>query len=184
MNFLRDLRYGARRLLRSPGFTLVGVLTLALGIGSNVAIFSVVRAVLLPDLPYGDPARLVQINTRNVKTGAIEPIAYVRDLGDWRGQNRTLENLAFFHFAMLSSYDGNQPEVLWGQGASANLLPTLGVPPMLGRYFTPEEDVPGGEHVIVLSFDVWQRLYGGDRAIVGKIIRLEGAAPPLGAWWA
>jgi putative ABC transport system permease protein len=174
MDFFRDLRYGVRLLLRSPEFTLVGVLTLALGIGSNVAIFSIVRAVLLPALPYADSGRLVQIDTRNLKTGAIEPIAYVRDWADWREQNRTLESLAFSHFAMLSSYDGNQPEALWGQAASAELLPMLGVAPMLGRYFTPEEDVPGNDHVIVLSYDVWQRLYGGDRTIVGKTIRLEG----------
>ncbi len=174
MDWIRDLRYGLRMLARSPGFSAVAVLTLALGIGSNAAIFSIVRAVLLPDLPYADPGRLAVLDTRNTKTGAREPIAYLRDWADWRDRNRTLESLAFYHFAMLTAHDGDQPEALYGVAASAGLLPMLGVAPMLGRYFTPEEDVPGNEHSVLLSYDLWQRRYGADRAIVGKTIRLVG----------
>jgi putative ABC transport system permease protein len=173
MDFLRDVRHGVRMMQRAPAFTAVAVLTLALGIGSNAAIFSIVRAVLLPALPYADPGRLVVLDTRNIKTGAAEPIAYVRDWADWRDQNRTLENLAFFHFAMLTS-EGDQPEALYGVAASASLLPMLGVAPMIGRYFTPQEEVLGNEHEILLSYDLWRR-YGADRAIVGKSIRLLGS---------
>jgi len=173
MDFLRDVRYGLRLILRSPGFSAVAVLTLAFGIGSNAAIFSIVRAVLLPDLPYADPARLVVLDTRNTRTGAVEPIAYLRDWADFRDRNRTLQSLGFSHFAMLTA-EGDQPEALYGVATSASLLPMLGVAPMLGRYFTPEEDVPGNEHSILLSYDLWQRRYGADRAIVGKTIQLVG----------
>ena len=174
MDLLRDVRYGLRMLVRSPGFSVVAVLTLALGIGSNAAIFSIVRAVLLPDLPFADPGRLVQLDTRNTRTGAVEPIAYLRDWADWRDQNRSLQSLGFFHFAMLTASGGDQPEALYGVAASAGLLPTLGVAPLLGRYFSPDNDVPGNDHAIVLSYDLWQRRYGADRAIVGKTIRLVG----------
>jgi putative ABC transport system permease protein len=174
MDLLPDVRYGLRLLRRTPGFSAVAVLTLALGIGSNVAIFSIVRAVLLADLPYADPGRLVVLDTRNTKTGAVEPVAYLRDWADWHNQNRTLQSTGFFHFAMLTASDRDQPEALYGVAASASLLPTLGVTPMLGRYFTAEEDVAGNEHAIVLSYDLWQRRYGADRGIVGKTIRLVG----------
>lgn len=174
MDLLRDIRYGLRMLVRSPGFSVVAVLTLALGIGSNAAIFSIVRAVLLPDLPFADPGRLVQLDTRNTRTGAVEPIAYLRDWADWRDQNRSLQSLGFFHFAMLTASGGDQPEALYGVAASAGLLPTLGVAPLLGRYFSPDNVVPGNDHAIVLSYDLWQRRYGADRAIVGKTIRLVG----------
>ena len=173
MDWMRDVRYGLRMLRRTPGFAAAAVLTLGLGIGSNVAIFSIVRAVLLPDLPYADPGRLIVVDVRNSKTGAVEPIAYLRDWADWRDGNRTLQSLAFYHFAMLTA-EGDQPEALYGVAASASLLPMLGMTPMLGRYFTPEEDVEGNEHAIVLSYDLWQRRYGADRAIVGKGIRLVG----------
>ena len=174
MELLRDVRYGLRMLLRSPGFSIVAVLTLALGIGSNVAIFSMVRAVLLPDLPFADPGRLVQLDASNTRTGAVEPIAYLRDWADWRDQNRTLQSLGFSHFAMLTVSEGDQPEALYGVAASSGLLPTLGVAPLLGRYFSLEQDVPGNDHFIVLSYDLWRRRYGADRAIVGKTIRLVG----------
>jgi putative ABC transport system permease protein len=133
-----------------------------------------VHAVLLPALPFADPGRLVVLHTRDTRTGAVEPIAWLRDWADWRDRNRTLQSLAFYHFAMLTASDGDQPEALYGVAASASLLPMLAVAPMLGRYFTPEEDMPGNEHAILLSYDLWQRRYGADRAIVGKIIRLAG----------
>jgi putative ABC transport system permease protein len=174
MDWLRDVRYGLRMLRRSPGFSAVAVLTLALGIGSNAAIFSIVRAVLLPALPFADPGRLVVLDTRNTRTGAVGPIAWLRDWADWRDRNRTLQSLAFYHFAMLTASGGDQPEALYGVAVSAGLMPMLGVAPMLGGYFSPEEDVPGNEHFIVLSYDLWRRRYGADPAIVGKTIRLVG----------
>ena len=172
MDFLRDLRHGVRMMLRAPGFTSLAVLTLALGIGSNAAIFGIVRAVLLAPLPYADPGRLVVLDVRNTRTGAVAPVAFLRDLADWREQSRTLQSLAYFRFSMLTA-DGDLPEAAYGAQISAELLPMLGVAPMIGRYFTPQEDTPGNEHEIVLSYDMWQR-YGADRAIVGKSIRLVG----------
>jgi putative ABC transport system permease protein len=173
MDLLRDVRYGLRMLVRSPGFSAVAVLTLALGVGSNVAIFSIVRAVLLPDLPFADARRLVQIEARNLKTGGIVPFVSERDWADWLDQSRTLQSLGLYRFAMTAS-DTDQPEALYGVSVSASLLPMLGVPPLLGGYFPPENDVPGNEHVIVLSYDLWQRRYGADSAIVGKTIHLVG----------
>ena len=161
-------------LARSPGFSAVAVLTLALGIGSNAAIFSIVRAVLLRDLPYADPRGLTVIDTRNTKTGTVEPIAYLRDWADWRDGNRTLQSLAFYRFALMSASDRDRPEALYGVATSAGLLPMLGVAPLFGRYFTPEEDMPGNEHAVLLSYDLWRQRYGADRAIVGKTIELVG----------
>jgi hypothetical protein len=129
--------------------------------------------VLLPDLPYADPSRLVVLDTRNTKTGAVEPIAYLRDWADWRDQNRSFDSMGLYGFAMLTA-EGDQPEALWGVSATASLLPILGVTPMFGRFFRLEEDVPGSEHVIILSYDVWRRRYGADPAIVGKTIDLIG----------
>jgi putative ABC transport system permease protein len=174
MDWWRDVRYGVRMLLRNPGFSAVAVLTLALGIGSNVAIFSIVRAVLLPDLPFADPSRLVVLDTSNTRTGTVAPSAYLRDWADWRDRNRTLESIGFYHFAMLTASEDNQPEALYGAALSAGLLPMLGVAPMLGRYFTAAEDIPGNEHVILLSHDLWQRRYAADPGIVGRTIRLLG----------
>lgn len=179
MDLLRDVRYGLRMLRRSPGFSAVAVLTLALGIGSNVAIFSIVRAVLQPPLPFANPGRLVQIEVRNTKTGAVEPFAFVRDWADWRDQNRSLQNIGLYRFSLLTASESDQPEALYGVAASASLLPTLGVAPLLGRYFSPEQDVPGNDHFVMLSYDLWQRRYGGDLAIVGKSIRLVGRGATL-----
>src|ERR1039457_3302209 len=171
---LNDVRYGLRMLRKSPGFTAVAVVTLALGIGANTAIFSVVRAVLLPPLPFANPGRLVEIQLRDRKTG--EPANWVayRDVADWRAQNRSFESIGAHRFALLNLTAAGQPDALYGGSVSADLLPLLGVPPLAGRFFLPAEDQPGHDQEIILSYDLWQRRFAGDPSIVGRTIRLTG----------
>src|ERR1039457_7151006 len=137
---LNDVRYGLRMLRKSPGFTAVAVVTLALGIGANTAIFSVVRAVLLPPLPFANPGRLVEIQLRDRKTG--EPANWVayRDVADWRPQNRSFESIGAHRFALLNLTAAGQPDALYGGGVSAARLAPLCVPPPAGGVFFS----PGG----------------------------------------
>jgi putative ABC transport system permease protein len=171
---LQDLHYGLRMLRKSPAFTAVAVVTLALGIGANTAIFSVVRAVLLPPLPFANPGRLVEIQLRDRKTG--EPANWVayRDVADWRAQNRSFESIGAHRFALLNLTAAGQPDALYGASVSADLLPLLGVPPLAGRYFLPAEDRPGHDQAIILSYDLWRHRFAGDPAILGRTIRLTG----------
>jgi putative ABC transport system permease protein len=171
---MQALRYACRALARSPGFSAVAALTLALGIGSNVAIFSLVRAVLLPELPYREPSRLAQIHEVARKSGEVSPWVTYRDTGDFRAQSRTFESLAMYRLAMLATADGVRPESLYGVIATPNLLPMLGVAPAMGRFFDAGEGRPGDDHTIVLSDDFWRRSCGADPQIVGKKIRLLG----------
>ena len=171
---LQDLRYGLRMLRGSPGFTAVAVITLALGIGANTAIFSVVRAVLLPPLPFANPGRLVEIQLRDRKTGQPANWVAYRDVADWRAQNRSFESIGAHRFALLKLAAVGPPDALYGARVSAEVLPLLGVPPLRGRYFLPAEDQPGHDQVIILSYDLWQHRFAGDPAIVGRTIRQAG----------
>jgi len=173
---LHDLRYALRGLRRTPGFTAAAVLTLALGIGANTAVFSLIRAVLLGGLPYPQPDRLVALEMLNTRTGEQVPYINWRDAVDFREQNHTLQGLGLQGFAMLNfSHDG-YAEALYGARLSSDLLPLLGVQPRLGRWFTAPEDLPGAPHVIVLSDSLWRSHFGADPAIVGKTIPLVGPA--------
>lgn len=171
---LHDVRYGLRMLRKSCGFTVVAVVTLALGIGANTAIFSVVRAVLLPPLPFANPGRLVQIQLHDRNTGEPANWVAIRDVADWRAQSRAFESIAGHGFALLNLSAAGRPDALYGARVSADLLPLLGVSPLLGRYFVPAEDQPHHDQVIVLSYDLWQRRFGGDPSIVGRAVRLAG----------
>jgi putative ABC transport system permease protein len=171
---LQDLRYGVRMLLKKPGFTLIAVITLALGIGANTAIFSVVNAVLLRPLPYSEPVRLVWLwgNLRGGNsTASINPLDFL----DYRGQNRTFEHLAaFFSGARDVVLTGSgEPERLRGSVVTANFFDVFGVKPALGRSFIPEEEEVGRNQVVVLSYGLWQRRFGGDPSIIGRTITLE-----------
>ena len=165
---LHDLRFGARLLAKNPGFTGIAVVTLALGIGANTAIFSVVNAVLLRPLDYKESSRLVTI----LHYGD-SPVA-VANYVDWRDQSRSFESMGAAEYwgANLSGTDA--PEHILGLKVTQNLLPLLGVPPMLGRWFAVGEDQPGAEHEVVLSYGLWQRRFAGDAGIVGKNITLDG----------
>jgi putative ABC transport system permease protein len=167
-NFAQDLRYGARALLRTPGFTAVAVIALALGIGANTAIFSVVNAVLLRPLEYKDPGRLVTVLRYDA-----DPVA-VANYIDYRDQSHSFEAMgaAEYWSPNLSSSDG--AEHLIGLRMTQNLLPMLGVGPLLGRVFAAGEDQKGAEHEVVLSYRLWQRRFHRDPNLLGKSIILNG----------
>ena len=170
--FLQDVRFGARMLARNPGFTAVAIMTLALGIGANTAIFSVVQAVLLRGLPFKDPARLVRVN-ESVSKGGRSPVAYPNYL-DWRAQNRVFDEMAAFgDCEMILSGKDKADRVLCEQ-VSDTYFPLLGVTATLGRTFTPEENaVPMKDAVALIGFGLWQRRFGADPHIVGEHVRLN-----------
>src|SRR5262245_6991749 len=167
-SFIQDLRFSARMLLKRPGFTLLAVLTLALGIGANTAMFSVVNAVLLRPLPFPEPERLTLVEARNPGNFAAP------DFRDLATQNHSFSNLgAYFNNATFNLVGGSEPERVNGARISASLLPTLGVQPLYGRNLTVEEDRDGGEKVVLLSQRLWQRQFGADLGVVGRAIRLD-----------
>jgi putative ABC transport system permease protein len=175
----QDLRYGARTLLKQTGFTLVAVLTLALGIGANTAMFSVINAVLLRPLPFPEPERLMFVEARGIGNFAAP------DFRDLATQNRSFEQLGAYREATFNLSGGSEPERVDGARVSASLLPALAVQPLHGRNLTAEEDREGGENVVLLSHRLWQRQFGADAGIVGRAIRLDeqgytviGVMPP------
>ncbi|HEX8559123.1 MAG TPA: ABC transporter permease [Pyrinomonadaceae bacterium] len=172
---LKDLRFGLRTLLKSPGFAFVAVAALALGIGANTAIFSAVNTVLLRALPYENAGRLVALYTSNDPTVAEPrgPLAYP-DLLDYRAQAKTLEHVAVYQSVgtVMSLSAGDEPERVRGTEVSADLFPALGVGAARGRLFTREEDVEGGPAVIVISDGLWRRRFGADPSAVGREVRV------------
>jgi putative ABC transport system permease protein len=176
-NLLQDLRYGARMLLKKPGFTLIAVMTLALGIGANTAIFSVVNAVLLRPLPYTEPEQLVRIyekETDNAVSRGLHEVAPANFL-DWRRQSRTLVEIAAWgqEEQALASQDHADPVV--ASFVSANFFSVLGISPLHGRVFTSEEDNPDRDDVVLLGYGLWQRRFGGDPNVVGQRVNLDGS---------
>src|SRR5438093_1201033 len=171
---LQDLRYGTRSLLKTPGLALTAVAALALGIGANTAIFSVVDAVLLRPMPYARPERLLMLwqndTNRSVPREWVSPANFL----DWKKDTRTFESLAAFRDRSYDLTGSAEPERIDGQWVSASLFPTLGVKPLYGRVFLEEEDRPGAAQVAVLSHRLWQRRFGSDPGIVGKPITLNG----------
>jgi predicted permease len=171
----QDLRYGARMLLKHPGFTCVAALTLALGIGANTAIFSLIDAVLLKSLPVNAPERLVLLGrARGGNTGAQFPYRAYKQISD---QNEVLTGLLAWHTLRLTVSVDNQPEpAVAGQLVSGNYYSVLGVNALLGRTITPDDDrAPGESPVCVISHNYWRRRFAGDPAVVGKTIHIGGA---------
>jgi putative ABC transport system permease protein len=172
----QDLRYGARMLVRNPGFTLIAVITLALGIGANTAIFSVVNAVLLRPLPFNDPERVVMVWNRGAKAagGDRTPLA-VADLLDWRAQSRSFAEIGAFQNITFSYTGGDSPERVQAAGVTANFFSLLGVEAKLGRAFSPDEGRPGAQRVTLLSDGFWRKHFAADPQVIGRAINLNGA---------
>ena len=173
----RDLKYGVRTLLRSPGFAVVSVLVMALGIGATTSLFTMVRAVLLRPLPFRDSGKLVMLyehfrqNQGGDGFNAVAP----GDYRDWRSQTHGFEDMAAMrgYGGIVSGVHSELPEVVQSAGGSANLFPLLGVTPVYGRVFTEAEDQPKGEPVVLLTWSLFQRRFAGDPSILGKRIHLD-----------
>jgi putative ABC transport system permease protein len=173
-SFWQDLRYGARMLLKNPGFTLIAVLTLALGIGANTAIFSVINGVLLSALPYPQPEQLAMIWCDNRRQGIPDDITSYPNFVDWRDRNKTFQGMAGMTSTTLHLTGVGEPEEIHAATVSINFFQVIGVDPRLGRGFTAEEERPGSERVVILSHALWQRRFGGDPGILNKTISLSG----------
>jgi putative ABC transport system permease protein len=168
----QDLRFGLRMLLKNPGFTFIAVLTLALGIGANTAIFSVVNAVLMRPLPYRDPDRLVMVTYH--RAVMLNDYAVAAEFLEWRDQAKSFEQIAACRFDTADLTGSGEPERLNAGFASADLFATLGVAPALGRFFTSEEDRTGAAQAVILSDKLWRRRFGGDPRVIGRTLTLEG----------
>ncbi|HEV2864465.1 MAG TPA: ABC transporter permease [Pyrinomonadaceae bacterium] len=171
-SLLQDVRYGVRMLLKKPGFTAVAVIALALGVGANTAIFSVVNGVLLQPLPYPEPERLVRLGEWSPQVPGMS-ISYP-NLKDWREQNTVFENIAGTQFGSYNLTGAGEPERLPGRNVSWDFFDVLGVKVARGRSLRPEDDRAGAPPVCLISHGLWQRRFGGDPQIVGKSLSLSG----------
>jgi putative ABC transport system permease protein len=172
----QDFKYALRRVLKRPGFTAVAVITLALGIGANTAIFSVVNAILLRPLPFDHPERLLLVWQTNPGIMETAPTSFP-NYQDWRERNQVFEELAAWASYTTTKFNltgGDLPEQVQYALCSSNLFPTLGVKPALGRTFTAQEEEQGGERVVMISHGLWQRRFGADPNFVGKSVTLDG----------
>src|SRR5438874_6319685 len=172
----QDLRYGLRMLAKNPGFTFIAVLTLALGIGANTAIFSVVNAVLLRPLPFAEPDRLVDIwhtppqaSFPGIPIFSVSPANFL----DWRARSQTFEGMSAYGFGRYTLTGTGHPEALRTVGATHGFFSILRAQPILGRTFLEEEDSPGRDHEVILSYKFWRSRFNGDRDVIGKTIALN-----------
>ena len=171
---VKDIRYGFRSLLKRPGFTLIALITLALGIGANTAIFSVVNGVLWRPLPYPSPQQLVMVwEDHRARGGPAQEWLSPSDFDDWRDQNTVFSRLAALNDWAPTLTGRDEPEPLSGATVSHDMFSLLGVEPAMGRSFLPEEDRPGAPNVVVLSNELWKQRFSADQSIVGKSISLN-----------
>jgi len=172
-NILQDLRYGARMLLKKPGFTAIAIMTLALGIGANTAIFSVVNGVLLRPLPYKEPGRLARVYsefpTMNLRKFWISPPEFL----DIQKESKSWESIGAWSTGGVNLSSTGDPIRVTSNGVTRSLIDTLGVPPLLGRNFTPEEEKPNGPRAVIISYGLWGRAFGGQADIVGQTVRIN-----------
>ncbi|HVG18372.1 MAG TPA: ABC transporter permease, partial [Blastocatellia bacterium] len=170
----QDLRYTARMLLKRPAFTAIIVLALALGIGANTAIFSVINAILLRPLPYKNPDRISMVWLDNKRLGVDQDWHSYPNFMDYKEQNQSFDDMAAFNNRSFNLTGAGDPVRVIGVWATASLFPVMGVEPAIGRAFTVEEEEPGKDLVVVLSHGLWQRLFGADRNVIGRPINLNG----------
>src|SRR6185503_4564094 len=169
---LQDLRYAVRMLVKRPGFTILAVLTLALGIGANTTIFSVVNSVLLRSLPFPEPDRLIVVSEHNPQIGTMS-VAWP-NFTDWRDQNESFESMAAYRLVGFNLTNGNEPLRVIGGEVSSDFFSILGGEAALGRVLTEADDKPGATRVVVLSHRFWQSRFGGNRDIIGTPLTLDG----------
>ena len=175
-SLFRDLRYSVRMLIKSPAFTAVAVLSIALGIGANTTVFSVINAVLLKSLPYKDPSSLVLLwgDTRSETNRREHNQVSATDVADFRSQASVFEDVATYSGWNAIMSGNGEPERVPAIQVGDGFFKIMKGKPLLGRVFTPEEQVDGKDFVIVLSYGLWQRRFGGDPNIVGKTVSLSG----------
>ncbi len=175
---LTDLRFACRQLLKTPGFSLIAIFSLALGIGATTAVFSVINGILLRSGPYRQPERLVFITPEKIVGGVTHVGVTGKQFDEWEKQTQSFAGMAAYDwlFTFLVHPDGN--ESIEGMLGSANLFSTLGVQAVVGRTFTPEETSIDGHPVVLLGFELWQRRFGGDPGIIGQTVQLA-RFPPL-----
>jgi putative ABC transport system permease protein len=177
---IKDVRYGIRSLIKQPGFTVVAVITLALGIGANTAIFSVVNGVLLRPLPFKEPDRLVMVWNRGAEAagGDRTPLC-VADLLDWRAQNRSFESIGAFQNASFNYTGGDVPELVRAVSVTPNFLEVLGVNVRFGHDFQPGDEQVGSPRVVLLSDHFWRTHFNSDTQVVGRAINLSGVSTTI-----
>src|SRR5215510_1379905 len=168
-----DLKFAVRGLRKSPGFAAMAIICIALGVGVTTTIISAVNAILIRPLPYRDADRLVAVYAQNAARGYKGVNISYPDYASWRDQNSTLSGLGIWTWVTKTLSEGESERVP-GASVSANFFPTLGVAPVLGRNFLPEEEHRGTSDVVLISYGLWQRRFGGDSSLVGKMISMDG----------
>lgn len=168
----QDFRYALRQLRKSPAFTFTAIVTLGLGIGVNAAMFSVIEQVLLRPLPYREPSRLVQVAPHPRNGGGFDPVS-LPDVEDWKARAHVFSDLAWWTEQLPTLGGRDNPQLVVQISASANLLHVLGVAPMMGRGFLPQEDQPGNSHVLLLGYSTWREMFHSDRSIVGRTVPIN-----------
>src|SRR5215471_364818 len=168
-----DLRYGLRLLRKNPGFTAFALLALAIGIGANVTVFSVVNHVLLKPPGYRDPNRLVLLQSVNPQQETLEGYSSWDDFRDLRKQAKTLDTVSAVSPRWNFTLHRGGAESVYGQWVTASLFNLLGVNPLLGRSFTEDEDRPGAIRAVVLSYELWQRAFGASQSVIGTQLRID-----------
>jgi hypothetical protein len=171
---LNDVRFALRQLWKSPGFTLVALATLGLGIGANTGIFSLVNSVILRPLPYPEPDQIVHVWNNNTREGISDDITSWPTFSDWRTQNSTFSVMAGYSGGSVNLTGNGDPEQVPVGRAGDKLGEVLGVAPVLGRWFTDEEQEPGKDLVVVLGHGLWQRRFAGARDVIGRTLQVSG----------
>src|SRR5215212_301151 len=170
---LQDIRFGARMLFKSPGFMAVAIISLALGIGANTAVFSVVNAVLLKALPYQDPQSIVLLWSEDKAQGSHRGQVSATDVAGYRARNHVFAEMSTYSDFRPVLTGAGEPERIFGAQVGDGFFDVMQVKPLLGRFFTPGEQVDGKDYVVVLGYGLWQKRFAGDPNIVGKTITLS-----------
>src|SRR5258708_18503612 len=174
-NLGRDFRFGFRQIVRSPGFATIAIFTLALGIGANAAIFSLVNAIILRPLPYPNPEQLIGLGQWRNQTGEgyVQTGVSAPNMVDIARQTRIFQKVGYYRWSGFNITESDRPESVTGIKTSIDLLPMFGIQPLMGRLFTPDEMQPGHDQVAVIGHRLWQERYGADPRILGKTIDLD-----------